>query len=99
MPAFKYFDPYIEIQKQEGSVATVATVATRSLPDDQSVAVVAIVAEGSPEKENTSPVVCIFCEPLSDQVGKPPRDLEDGAFKIALGYISLPLIGRDKAKG
>lgn len=66
MPAFKYFDPYAEIQKQEGSVATVATVATRTLPDRQSVAVVATVAGGSARNENSPvTVVCLFCgEPV-----------------------------------
>lgn len=47
MPAFKYFDPYAEIQKQEGSVATVATVATHHAAEPKSVAVVATVAEGN----------------------------------------------------
>lgn len=65
MPAFKYFDPYAEIQKPEGSVATVATIATHPLPDDQSVAVVADVAGGNGENENQKSVVCIFCsEPV-----------------------------------
>jgi hypothetical protein len=65
MAAFKYFDPYAEIQKQEESVATVATVATHSASETKSVAGLATVAGGNPENENQEPIVCIFCsEPV-----------------------------------
>jgi hypothetical protein len=61
MAAFKYFDPYAEMQKQEGSVATVATVATHSASEPKSVAELATVAGGKRENENPSPAICIFC--------------------------------------
>jgi hypothetical protein len=61
MAAFKYFDPYAEIQKQEGSVATVATVATHSASEPKSVAGLATVAGGNRENVNPLPAICIFC--------------------------------------
>ena len=61
MAAFKYFDPYAEIQNQKESVATVATVATRTAAKPKSVAGLATVAVGNRENENPLPAVCLFC--------------------------------------
>ena len=92
MPAFKYFDPYAEIQNQEGSVATVATSATRTASDDQSVARLATVAGGNRENENSESVVCIFCgetvergTPGSGALGG--ADLHTACFEKANGKI------------